>query len=197
MVTEQTAAASATSIAWSSAFTTIGIAAVAAAGIALAAWAAFKLFQKVFGGPSHSPTPPEATSPPPDDSQSGQDNGFGADLAYAEQLFQQGQSLGGSQSAMQTFNDYMYRHPELYGHSPSGSFRAGTQGQYLDFGAGTPVMLHGKERVMTEAEGDRQGWGGTIIVQTLDSADFESFLRRGGARQIADALGPHLVRVLA
>ncbi len=32
-------------------------------------------------------------------------------------------------------------------------FRQGTRGQYLDFGAGTPAMLHGKERVMTEQEG--------------------------------------------
>ncbi len=34
-------------------------------------------------------------------------------------------------------------------------FATGTYGQYLDFGAGTPVTLHGRERVMTEAEGLR------------------------------------------
>jgi len=32
-------------------------------------------------------------------------------------------------------------------------FADGTGGRYLDFGAGTPVMLHGRERVVTEAEG--------------------------------------------
>ena len=31
--------------------------------------------------------------------------------------------------------------------------RHGTGGRYVDFGAGTPAVLHGKERVMTEAEG--------------------------------------------
>jgi hypothetical protein len=32
-------------------------------------------------------------------------------------------------------------------------YRTGTGGGFVDFGAGTPVMLHGRERVMTEAEG--------------------------------------------
>jgi hypothetical protein len=32
-------------------------------------------------------------------------------------------------------------------------FAAGTHGEYIDFGAGEPAILHGKERVMTEAEG--------------------------------------------
>jgi hypothetical protein len=32
-------------------------------------------------------------------------------------------------------------------------FAGGTHGAFLDFGAGTPVTLHGRERVMTEAEG--------------------------------------------
>jgi len=37
-------------------------------------------------------------------------------------------------------------------------FAHGTGGQYLDFGAGTPVMLHGQERVMTRGESsDRNG----------------------------------------
>lgn len=31
-------------------------------------------------------------------------------------------------------------------------FATGTRGRFLDFGAGTPVMLHGRERVMTEGE---------------------------------------------
>ena len=44
------------------------------------------------------------------------------------------------------------------------SFRGGTHGAYQDFGAGTPVMLHGKERVMTEAEG-RGGGMMTVILE--------------------------------
>ena len=32
-------------------------------------------------------------------------------------------------------------------------FARGTGGRFLDFGRGTPVMLHGRERVMTEGEG--------------------------------------------
>jgi hypothetical protein len=33
------------------------------------------------------------------------------------------------------------------------SFASGTGGNYVDFGAGSPAILHGRERVMTEAEG--------------------------------------------
>lgn len=40
--------------------------------------------------------------------------------------------------------------PRMPGDLPG--FAGGTGGQFLNFGAGTPVMLHGKERVMTEGE---------------------------------------------
>lgn len=42
--------------------------------------------------------------------------------------------------------------PEAGDHTLTGH-STGTAGRYLNFGAGTPVMLHGRERVMTEAEG--------------------------------------------
>lgn len=45
-------------------------------------------------------------------------------------------------------------------------FAGGTRGQYLDFGRGTPVMLHGRERVMTEAEGRQDG--GASLRDVLD-----------------------------
>lgn len=35
----------------------------------------------------------------------------------------------------------------------------GTGGRFFDFGLGTPVILHGRERVMTEAEGQAEGRG--------------------------------------
>ncbi len=100
----------------------------------------------------------------------------------------------------ESFLNWMADHPWLWGQG--NGFAGGTHGQYLNFGAGTPVMLHGRERVMTEAEGKSgggagNGWGPTIVVQTLDGADTERWLRHGGARQIADALGPHLARVIA
>lgn len=39
-----------------------------------------------------------------------------------------------------------------WGSRPPG-FTHGTGGQFIDFGAGTPAVLHGRERVMTEGEG--------------------------------------------
>lgn len=33
------------------------------------------------------------------------------------------------------------------------SYQGGTHGQYVDFGAGTPAMLHNRERIVTEEEG--------------------------------------------
>jgi predicted transcriptional regulator len=50
-------------------------------------------------------------------------------------------------------------------------FAGGTHGAFLDFGAGTPVMLHGRERVVTEQEG-RLGGGDVHVYignEQLDS----------------------------
>lgn len=44
------------------------------------------------------------------------------------------------------YEEYLRQRKAVYG------FAGGTHGQYLDFGSGTPVVLHGKERVMTEGE---------------------------------------------
>jgi hypothetical protein len=44
------------------------------------------------------------------------------------------------------------------------SFASGTHGRYLDFGRGTPVMLHGRERVMTAGEG---GSSGPQVIQLV------------------------------
>lgn len=45
--------------------------------------------------------------------------------------------------------------PGYSGHGLPG-FASGTRGRFIDFGAGTPVMLHRKERIMTEAEGRQE-----------------------------------------
>lgn len=44
-------------------------------------------------------------------------------------------------------------------------FAGGTHGQYMDFGAGTPVMLHGQERVMTAGEDAGGGRMMTVIFE--------------------------------
>lgn len=73
------------------------------------------------------------------------------------------------------------------------TFAGGTRGRYLDFGAGTPVMLHGRERVMTEREGGAGAAGGAagggpaITVVAWDGESVAAWLRRGGDRQLAEA----------
>ncbi len=68
-------------------------------------------------------------------------------------------------------------------------FRQGTRGRYLNFGAGTPVVLHGRERVMTEMEGavtdkaGRQDAQQTIVVQIGDEVIARSAVR-GMPRQL-------------
>lgn len=58
----------------------------------------------------------------------------------------------------QRMAEYANKNRELYnaqvaaGEMPPG-YKTGTQGRFVDFGAGTRVTLHGKERVMTEREG--------------------------------------------
>jgi hypothetical protein len=70
------------------------------------------------------------------------------------------------------------------GAEPTLGFAGGTHGQYLDFGAGRPVTLHGRERIMTEAEG-RTGGGSPIIIQTyLDG------------RMVAESTVPHIPDVV-
>jgi len=73
------------------------------------------------------------------------------------------------------------------------SFAGGTRGQYMDFGPGTPVMLHGSERVMTAGEAGAAHF--TINVMTPDTQTFESWLRRGAASVIARTLTPELERI--
>ncbi len=63
-------------------------------------------------------------------------------------------------------------------------YARGTRGRYLDFGAGTSVMLHGKERVMTEGESDTSS--NSDLLARL--ARMPSEISRAVQRGVADAL---------
>jgi TP901 family phage tail tape measure protein len=52
-----------------------------------------------------------------------------------------------------------------------GGYSHGTGGRYVDFGAGTPTVLHGKERVMTESEGKRDAAGVGALENRLASIE--------------------------
>src|SRR6185436_1937348 len=130
-----------------------GLAFASMASNAATAYLAF-MFLKTAIAPHHSPTAPNAPEPPSQTGSGGDTPGgidFENNLSYAEMLYQLGQSQGGSQNSMQPLEDYLYQHPELRGHSPSGGFKHGTHGQLVDFGAMSLVPLHGKEQIVTEA----------------------------------------------
>lgn len=81
---------------------------------------------------------------------------------------------GDDESAVGSFNSSEFQMP---------GFAGGTHGQFMDFGAGTPVMLHGRERVMTASEG--AGGGHTFIIYAMDTIGFEHFLKhRGGGEAV-------------
>lgn len=64
-------------------------------------------------------------------------------------------------------------------------FDTGTRGRFIDFGRGTPAILHGRERVMTEAEGRQE----SSLRAELD--ELKRFVRdfpRANAIAIRDAL---------
>lgn len=61
-------------------------------------------------------------------------------------------------------------------------FAKGTGGQYLDFGSGQMAMLHGRERVVTEAEGRAEAAGWAAVVSRLDR------LEKALPRAFADAV---------
>ena len=69
-------------------------------------------------------------------------------------------------------------------------FYGGTGGRYLNFGAGTPAMLHGRERVSTESEGRAEALGFEALCATMDALrrDFSTF-----PEQMRDALQTRVV----
>jgi hypothetical protein len=63
-------------------------------------------------------------------------------------------------------------------------FAGGTKGKYLDFGSGTNVTLHGRERVMTEAEG--RGDGTPIDIHVHSYID---------GKQVAESVATYVRRL--
>ena len=64
------------------------------------------------------------------------------------------------------FDDFNFDFPEGFV-----SGRHGTGGRFVDFGAGTPAILHGRERIVTEQEGRTEATGMrdvTAAIRTLD-----------------------------
>lgn len=57
-------------------------------------------------------------------------------------------------------------------------YATGTGGKYLNFGSGTPVTLHGRERVMTEAEGQAEavGFADLLASQEMTRAQLRRML---------------------
>lgn len=64
-------------------------------------------------------------------------------------------------------------------------FAHGTGGRFLDFGRGTPVLLHGRERVMTEREGRHEG---TSLAQVASELHEVRRLLRDQPRAMGIAL---------
>ena len=60
-------------------------------------------------------------------------------------------------------------------------YAAGTHGEYVDFGSGTPAWLHGRERIMTERE---SGGGEQTIIVQLDEQVLSRAVVRGAPRVI-------------
>jgi hypothetical protein len=209
IVAQHTAASAATTATWVSALATIGAVALGVVATLAQMWMIYSFIKAAFS-PHITPPTPTPTSPPPDipaNPEPGSPS-YDAGLAYAQQLFDQGQRAGAGQEVMQAFIDYMYTHPEFWG--KGNGFATGTHGKYLNFGAGTPVMLHGWEAIVPRAKSGAFATvngapvaggagavnvGGVTLNLQASSVD-EAWLRRGGARQIADAVATYLGRSL-
>jgi len=90
-------------------------------------------------------------------------------LANAQAMFDY---LGPASSVWQ---DFIAANPQYIGYG--NGFARGTHGQYLDFGAGTPVMLHGQEKVVPRGSAEANaggGWGTTTVIVNAQGAFFNT-----------------------
>ena len=90
-------------------------------------------------------------------------------LANAQAMFDY---LGPASSVWQ---DFIAANPQYLGYG--NGFARGTHGQYLDFGAGTPVMLHGQEKVVPRGSAEANaggGWGTTTVIVNAQGAFFNT-----------------------
>lgn len=71
-------------------------------------------------------------------------------------------------------------------------FALGTGGRYLDFGTGTRVTLHGRERVMTEAEGRASAMGNDDMLRELRALRGDLTAQRGELTATFSTL-PHML----
>ena len=69
-----------------------------------------------------------------------------------------------------------YSSSGLPGATTRSGFQSGTAGRFVDFGVGTAVVLHGRERVVTEAEGRREAADLGALRQEL--ADLKRVMAR-------------------
>ncbi len=82
-------------------------------------------------------------------------------------------------------------------------FAGGTHGRFLDFGSGTPVWLHGKERIETEAEAMHAAPAGLSEMMARDTGPMGAYSsttilevdKRALGRVIADVLPGELRRL--
>lgn len=73
------------------------------------------------------------------------------------------------------------------------SFDEGTGGQFVNFGAGTPAMLHGWERVMTEEEG--RGGGRPLVININNRTELDGrVVAENQVRYQGRVLAPYGIR---
>jgi hypothetical protein len=71
---------------------------------------------------------------------------------------------------------YNYRTPTP-APPPEIGLQGGTHGQYVDWGSGTPVTLHGRERVTPEGEAVHAGGGAPIQITVISTLDGKEIAR--------------------
>ena len=82
-------------------------------------------------------------------------------------------------------------------HRTDDQFATGTRGRYLDFGAGTRVTLHGRERVVTEAEGRQESTSSARLEREIAALRAEMASTFSGLRRDLTTVLPTLAAAAA